>query len=305
MKKIASLLLVLLMIMAVFGGCGAAENDLAYDSMAPSYDMKYPESSVESSMGSVTLGQGASSISPELDSEDYEAKIIKNYQIAAETKSFDEALKKLETLVSENGGYIESSRITGHNLNSSRYSSRYATYTLRIPAQNVELFIDSTENLVHITSHGSTVENVTSQYYDLQSRVEVLESERMALNEMLKEASSVDTMLKIREQLSGVIADIESLKTQLKIYDSLVSYSTVSLTIDEVIDYTEIPDADPSWAHQLVDAFKRSWSDFAEGFRDFTVFVVYAVPTILTLALIGGILVTVLILIKKKHNKNK
>ena len=139
----------------------------------------------------------------------------------------------------------------------------------------------------------------------MQSRVEVLESERIALNEMLKEASNVETMLKIREQLSGVIADIEALKTQLKIYDSLVSYSTVSLTIDEVIDYTEIPKADPSWAQELLDAFKRSWSDFAEGFRDFTVFVVYAVPTILTLALIGGILVVVLILVKKKRNKNK
>ena len=304
MKKIAFLLLAMLMVTVLFTGCRASNNDFVYDSIAPGYDASYPEAE-ESFKGSVALGQGTSSTLPEMDAEDYEAKIIKSYQITAETKAFDDALKKLETLISENGGYIESSRITGHNLNWNKYSSRYATYTLRIPAESVELFIDSTENLVHITSSGSTAENVTSKYYDLQSRVEVFEAERIALNEMLKEASSVETMLEIREQLSNVIANIESLKTQLKIYDSLVSYSTVSLTIEEVIDYTETPNDDPSWGEKLVDAFKESWSDFAEGFQNFTVFAVYAVPTVLTLAVIGGILVVVLIFVKKKRNKNK
>ena len=308
MKKIVFLLLALLMVTVLCAGCGASKNDFAYDStmdmIAPGYDAGYPEAE-ESLKGSVALGQGTSSTLPEMDAGDYEAKIIKSYQITAETKAFDDALKKLEALISENGGYIESSRITGRNLNWNKYSSRYATYTLRIPAESVEIFIDSTENLVHITSSGSTAENVTSQYYDLQSRVEVFEAERIALNEMLKEATSVETMLQIREQLSNVIANIESLKTQLKIYDSLVSYSTVSLTIEEVIDYTETPKEDPSWGEKIVDAFKESWVDFAEGFQSFTVFAVYAVPTVLTLAVIGGILVTVLIFVKKKRNKNK
>lgn len=302
MKKIASLLLVLLMITVLFTGCNAADN------IAPEYnygsDSLYPEKG-ESMDGSVNLGSGTSTSTPELDSEDYEAKIIKKYQITAETKAFDDVLKKLETLISENGGYIESSKINGRNLNSNRYSSRYATYTLRIPAKNVEIFIDSTENLVHITSSGSTAENVTSKYYDLQSRVDVLEAERVALNEMLEKASNIDTILRIRDQLNKVISDIESIKTQLKLYDSLVSYSTVSLTIEEVIDYTEPVVDDPTWGEELVEAFKESWSDFAEGFQSFTVFVVYAIPTVLTLAVIGGVSVVVLTLVQKKRKKKK
>lgn len=304
MKRIASLLLVLLMVTILFTGC-----DSAGDMVSPDYDYNgsvslSPEKG-ESIDGSVNLGSGTSSNMPELDTEDYEAKIIKKYQITAETKAFDDALKKLEVLISENGGYIENSKINGRNLNSNRYSSRYATYTLRIPAKNVEIFIDSTENLVHITSSGSTAENVTSKYYDLKSRVEVLEAERVALNEMLSKASDINTMLRIRDQLNDVIADIESIKTQLKIYDSLVSYSTVSLTIEEVIDYTEPVVEDPTWGEELVEAFKESWADFAEGFQNFTVFIVYAIPTILTLAVIGGISVIVLTIVSKKRKKKK
>lgn len=297
MKKIVSLLLLLIVVTAGFTSCGSSEAGFDYDAM-------YSESN-EASKGSVDLGSGTSSTIPELDSEDYEEKIIKKYQISAETKAFDDALKKLEALISENGGYIESSKITGRNLNSSKYSSRYATYTLRIPAKNVALFIDSTENLIHITSSGSTAENVTSKYYDLQSRVEVLEAERIALNEMLEQASTIETMLMIRDQLNNVIADIESIKTQLKLYDSLVSYSTVSLRIEEVIDYTERANGEPGWGEKLLDAFKESWSDFAEGFKDFTVFVVYSVPTLLTLGVIAGAVVIIVKLAKKKRNKKK
>ena len=304
MKRMASILLIALIVMAVFTGCSASKSELDYNSTAPDHGAVAPESN-ESSAGSVNLGSGTSTTLPELDSENYEAKIIKKYQITAETKAFDDVLKKLDALISENGGYIESSNITGGNLNSDKYSSRHATYTLRIPAENVEIFIDSTENLMHFTSSGSTAENVTSKYYDLQSRMEVLEAERIALNKMLEQANSVDTMLKIRDQLNNVIADIESIKAQLKIYDSMVSYSTVSLRVQEVIDYTEVPNEEATWGEKLVDAFKKSWSDFAEGFQDFTVFAVYAIPAILTLAAIGGILVVLIILIIKRRNKKK
>ena len=42
-----------------------------------------------------------------------------------------------------------------------------------------------------------------------------------------------------------------------------------------------------------------------EGFKDFTVFVVYSVPTLLTLGVIAGAVVIIVKLAKKKRNKKK
>ena len=50
-----------------------------------------------------------------------ERKIIKTYDINAETKEFDATIASLEALVNEHGGYVESNSISNRN-----YSSKMA-----------------------------------------------------------------------------------------------------------------------------------------------------------------------------------
>ena len=52
----------------------------------------------------------------------------------------------------------------------------------------------------------------------MQSRYEVLEAEKTALNDMLEKATTIDNMLKIRNQLNNVIAEMESIKFMIVWY---------------------------------------------------------------------------------------
>lgn len=305
MKKILALLLILTFITCIFTGCNGA-NDMEIG-VGNDFIMEDINTSSPSMNGSINLG-GNTSTKPNTGTNndtnsEYASKIIKKYYIESETKEFDEVLKKVISLIEEYEGYIENSSITGNTLYNNGRNRRYAKYIIRVPADNIEVFVEKTSNMLNITSSSSSAENITSTYYDLQSRLNVLEAEKIALTEMLEKASNVDTMLRIRDQLNNVISDIESIKTQLKVYDSLVSYSTITLTIEEVIEYTEVITEEPSWGSRMVNAFKKSWSEFAENFQDFTVFVVYAMPTIITLAVIGGVTATILILVQKKRKK--
>ena len=57
--------------------------------------------------------------------------------------------------------------------------------------------------------------------------------------------------------------------------------------INEVVEYTEIQEEEPGWGERLGTAFKESWKDFADNFQDFTVWFLYAFPTLLVLGIIA------------------
>jgi hypothetical protein len=135
---------------------------------------------------------------------------------------------------------------------------------------------------------------VTGEYYDIQARIRVLESERAAYEEMLKQSMDIDYLLQVKDRLYNVIEEIESYETRLRVYDSLVSYSTVYLTVDEVVEYTRVKVEEPTWGERLVEAFKESWQDFAKGFQNFTVGFLYAIPTLMVLGVIAVVVVLIL-----------
>ena len=285
--KITIMFFVAVLCILLFVSCDAG--DSMYNDTIKSDDYIENGIIVDGISGGESTGNLTSS--PSLDNNDkeseFETKIIKRYNLETETKTFDASIASIEHLIKTTDSYIESSSTTGNSIYNNTRTQRVAKYVVRVPADKVEDFVKNTTSLLNVLSSNSTAQNVTSAYYDLQSRYDVLEAEKTALNSMLEEATTVDTMLRIRDQLNDVISEMESIKTQLKLYDSLVLYSTVTLKITEVVEYTVIDTDEPSWGKRMVDAFKESWADFANNFKDFTVWLVYAFPTILVLGILG------------------
>ena len=226
-----------------------------------------PESSPTVSGSSASTGSGAD----EVDAE-YATKIIRTVTQRAQTKAFDAAISGVEALVTQHGGYVENSYVNGTGYNGSK-GSRSASYTIRIPAERLDAFLAKSGELYVVSYSNSSVSNVTSQYYDIVTRLETLRAEQESLQNMLAEAKDINTMLQIKDYLYQVIYEIESYETQLKLLDSRVAYSTVQLTLDEVVEYTEV---EQTWGERLVAAFKQSWISFGKGFQGFTVFFVMA-----------------------------
>ncbi|MBQ3230648.1 MAG: DUF4349 domain-containing protein, partial [Clostridia bacterium] len=146
--------------------------------------------------------------------------------------------------------------------------------------------------------------DVTLEYYDIESRMKTLEAKKAALEKMLEQATSLSDIRTIQDDLYEVIADIEAYRSKLNLFDSKVSYSTVELTIIEVVEYTEVKEEEPSFGERISETFKESWQGFWEFCQDFAVFLVGAMPALLIL-LLNGVAVFLIVFFVKRKNKRR
>ena len=298
LTKILALLLILSAVTVGFASCKASKNDIATEDM-----MESP-----SEAGKGELSGGLSDVEQSVTvPADAERKIIKTFDIGSETKDFDGAIASLNTLVTENGGYVESSTSSNKSLNNKSDSyTRYATYTIRIPAEKAEAFVGSVGTLFNITSNRSYVEDISETYYSIEARLDELKVERDSLLQVLEQpetAKDYDLWLTINQRLSEVRQQIAVYQGQINRYDSQVAYSTVNLTINEVIHFTEVSE-NRSFGGRLGAAFKEGWSNFAVGMQDFAIWLAEALPVLI---LLGGIVTGVVFIIRaaRKKKKNK
>ena len=268
-------------------------------------------------MPEVEMGAG-SDVNLELGDTDidkgegeYERKIIKIANVSAETKQFDESIKQLEALCKSTGGYIESSSVRGISLNSDGSStSRYANYTIRIPSDKFDEFNSGVHSMVNVVNSSSNVEEVTNQYYDIQSRIDVLELKKESLQKMYDnytDYKDIDTLLSLQDKLYAVIEEIEAYKTQLRLYDNKVSYSTVHIDIREVVDYTEIEE-EKTFFEEIGDAFMGGCEVSLTLLEGMAIIIAAVTPVLLPLIILVAVpalvvIIVIISVIKKKKRK--
>ena len=273
----------------------------------------------ENSAGGMEGGMKDEAIAPDSTGQSYDRKIIRRVDMSCETKVFDDALSMIMATLSTYGGHVEASSINGTGYDASRstgttysqtQSPRRASLTLRVPAEKLDTFLETlrTDEGIRIRSQTSTSDEITATYYDLKTRLDTLGAERDALMAMLEgftDYKDISAMLMVQERLYDVIEEIEALQTRINLYDDQVAMSTVTLSLTEVLTYTT--PQNPTFGARISQAFRNSWTDFADGCQDFAVFFVSALPTLLTFAVIvGGILCIILLGIRggKKRKQN-
>ena len=241
---------------------------------------------------------------------DYDRKIIRTVKMACETKAYDQAISTIMAALSAQGGYVEASTTTGVGYESTKGAERRATYTLRVPAEHLDSFLETlrTDEGIRILSQNATSDEITAAYYDTVSRLETLNAEKASLTAMLEgftDYNDISAMLQVQERLYNVIEEIEALQTRLNLFDGQVAMSTVYLTLDEVITYTAPVAEEPTFGERITRAFTESWKDFGEGCQDFAVGFVESLPTLLVLAVIGGGIAVLAITLVRKSNKKR
>ena len=209
----------------------------------------------------------------------------------------------LSDAISAVGGYIESQGSTGISYGSGR-SSRRLTATVRVPADKYEDFVSGLGSIMNVTSSSSSAENVTEAYYDAAARLETLKAERESLQKMMASidtAVQYDFWLTLQKRLSETEQDIAALEARLRTYDNRVSYSTVTINLREVLELT--PAESPTFGSRISKAFSSSWQSFGEFWQDVAVFIVSALPAIITLAVIVLVIVVTVLAATRKKKK--
>lgn len=216
-------------------------------------------------------------------------KLIRTVNLSMETLEFESFVSALQKAVAETGGYIESSDISGNSYNYSR--NRYASFTCRIPSAKLDGFLGTVGGIGNVTSSYENQDDVTLSYVDTEARVASLQTEYDRLLELLSKAENIDSVIALEQRLSDVRYQLESYKSQLRTYDNLVDYSTVTISASEVQRVTS-PEEKSVWARISTD-FSDNLYDVGTGLVDFFVWFVSATPYFAVLAVIALIIVLI------------
>lgn len=288
MKKVLAFF-VLLCVILCLAGC-RAEVESSYDDLAPE---KYADNNGNEGSYSLTADTETADTTQGLSVTvaENQRKLIKRINLRVETAGYSEYITSLRTAVSEAKGYIESfeERDTVKNAGS--------TFVIRIPADNTDAFLNVAGSGVTVLSRREDMSDVTGEYVDMSARMTALEAEEKSLLALLGKAQSVSEILTVRERLSQVRSDIEAFKAKLNTYDNLVSYSTVTLTVNEVPREKEKESVWRRIGNNFVDAGNNIGGFFVDAF----VFILAALPYIAIIAVPG--VVVLIIIVKRKRAK--
>ena len=257
----------------VFASCSAKGDNYAVEEIAPG----------DGNIGFTTDEDKLTVNTP----ADAERKIIKTYDLSAETVAYDEAISSLNALVAECGGYVESSSSFDQSIGNKTASyRRRSTYTIRVPAEQAERFVSTVGDMLHVTSNTSNVKDISETYYSIEAKLEELLVERDSLLDILDYADTktdYQMWLTVKQRLSEVTQQIAVYQGQINRYDGQVAYSTVNLTVAEVVTYQN---TESSFWRRLGNAFKDGWNGFVIGLQNFIVWLAQALPVLCVLAMI-------------------
>ncbi len=205
--------------------------------------------------------------------------IIYTATLTLESKDYDTAHSLLETAVADADGYMESS-----DEQSGTDAARSAYFTIRVPQQNYQTFLDDAAAAANLVSKSQQAEDVTTQYMDVQARLDNLTSQRSRLQELQQQAQSLADLLDIESSLSDVQYQIESWQSQLDWYSDQTAKCTVYVTLNEVQDYTA---GTASFGERIASAFRSGWGGFVAAAQQVLVGLVCAWPLLALLAVLG------------------
>jgi hypothetical protein len=148
--------------------------------------------------------------------------------------TFDSKLSAVRTLVEAAGGYIagtDAQAAPGTDLQNS--SIRTGIINFMVPAANFDSTIDELSHVGKVQSEHITGTDVSAQYVDLNARLANAQAQRDAMLALLKQATNINDIINVQNQIGQITAQIEQLKGQIKYLDDNTSYSSVTVTMTE------------------------------------------------------------------------
>lgn len=180
-------------------------------------------------------------------------KIIRDGQMSLRVDSFDRALEELSAAVAERGGYV---------VNQNRYSQdgksqTSGSVTVKVPYDRFEELVALARELGKATDERVDTQDVTDQYIDLTTRIQVYETKLDRLLELLEQSGDLSEVLAVENELANTRAEFESLRGQLRYLTNQTSYSTLRINLTEK----------PAEASEIqVEGFAGFWRELKESF---------------------------------------
>lgn len=214
-------------------------------------------------------------------------KLIRTVELEAETTDFDNLITQLTKKVTELGGYMEESRIDGNRLsNYSQPVAKMAVITARVPGDKLEQLVSAVESSSNIVAKVETTRDATLEYANVESLKKSLEIEQERVWMILEKAEDMEAILSLESHLTEIRYQLESMESQLRLFDNQVSYSTVQLRIQEVLSLTPEPLPTDTNANRIKNGFKNNLRNVTNGLVNLSIALITNIPYIIVIAVV-------------------
>jgi hypothetical protein len=156
-------------------------------------------------------------------------KLIRNAQLDLQVVNYEVALQRLTTFASEDRGFVatqSSSKLPNGKLQ--------GTVVVKVVPENLDRFLQKARSLGELKNQTLGTEDVTKAYFDTDARLRNAKRMEERLLQMLdKNTGKVSDLLQVEKELARVREQIEQMQGELKYYDVLVQYATVTISLAE------------------------------------------------------------------------
>lgn len=320
-KRIYSWILLILCPLLLICGCGSGKDNSGSPSFdAGSYSQSETATENESAEGdsaesNASEGTGADKASGK-DPEIKEAAAQKETPVSTEmlvytctlkidTLDYETSVNTFRQMLNNAGGFVEKEKYSD-GLSSQEYyiedSEKTKSYkaTVRVPQNQYEAFLSGAGQLGDIRSKEANVDNMTQEYTDLGTSLDIYEAKEKRYIKMLADITDDEHAISIEKELTELQIQIAKIKTRMKEIKTDVDYSTIELTIREVSKYEETPEKTDTFMQRLSTTITDTFKTFLLFMETLLFFIIRISPYAVII-----LLILLLVLFLQKRNKNK
>ena len=203
----------------------------------------------ESRTGSdLSAGLSKESVQPPSDNVPLERRLIKDGSLEFKTDDWKKTKHQIRAHCDSLGAYSADESL-------SEMSDRVSYHqVIRVPTSRFDDLVDAVEKLSgKLENKNIKVNDVTREYIDLEVRIKNKKEMEDRYREMLRQAKTVDDMLKIERYITDVRTDVERMEAGLKSMQDRTALGTLELT------YYEMVITDYGFYSRMVNALSNGW----------------------------------------------
>jgi hypothetical protein len=210
------------------------------------------------------------------------SKIVKNGSLSLLVENVDTAALGIAAIRTELGGQQGNESI-------SQYGSggRSGYVTIWVPSDKFDQAMTALKKLgVRVEQESVSVQDVSAQYVDLESRIKNLKASEEQYLLILKQSGKIPDILAVTQQLNQTRGEIEQAQGQLDYLSRQVALSSISITLREEAVPSQVTS---EWRPFTVvkAAWKSTLSDLT-GFVDMLLILVVRLPILLLYLVFWG-----------------
>ncbi|MFE1469408.1 DUF4349 domain-containing protein [Nocardiopsis dassonvillei] len=221
---------------------------------------------------------GGSAVGSEVEIGDRE--LVHTADLSVRVEDVSEAVGLAKELTLDAGGYVASERVS-----TPRGGSPEGSLTLRIPGDGYEGALEELSRLGDRSDLERSVQDVTEEVADVESRIESSETALETLRGYLEEAENVDELLRVEGEIQDRQAELEAFQARLETLRDQTAYSTVNLTLLPPETYLEEPSED---SIGFLGGLERGWRALVTFGGGVAVVVGWLLPFLVVAAVLGA-----------------